>query len=75
MPLRDLAREASMAPAKVHPYMVSLQQANPIQVAIPLIAQLTKRSGHTVALAVWGDRSATIVRLEESPAAVHINMC
>src|SRR5213596_2931223 len=67
MALKDLAREAGMAPAKAHPYLVSfariglieqdalsgfyflgplalqlglisLQQANPVQVATPLIA-------------------------------------
>ena len=45
-----------------------------MQVATPLIAELAQRIGHTVALAVWGTRGATIVRLEESPAAVHVNM-
>jgi len=103
MALKDLAREAGMAPAKAHPYLVSLgrigliaqneatgyyflgplalqlglislQQANPVHVASPLIADLAKLIGHTVALAVWGNRGATIVRLEESPAAVHVNM-
>ena len=103
MALKDLAREAGMAPAKAHPYLVSLgrigliaqnettgyyflgplalqlglislQQANPVHVAAPLIAELAKLIGHTVALAVWGNRGATIVRLEESPAAVHVNM-
>src|ERR1700712_970495 len=103
MALKDLAREAGMAPAKAHPYLVSfariglieqdksngfyflgplalqlglisLQQANPVQVATPLIAELAQRVGHTVAIAVWGTRGATIVRLEESPAAVHVNM-
>ena len=103
MALKDLAREAGMAPAKAHPYLVSLgrigliaqnettgyyflgplalqlglislQQANPVHVATPLIAELAKLIGHTVALAVWGNRGATIVRLEESPAAVHVNM-
>jgi DNA-binding IclR family transcriptional regulator len=103
MALKDLAREAGMAPAKAHPYlvsfariglieqdrltgfyflgplalqlgMISLQQANPVQVATPLIAELAPAIGHTVALAVWGTRGATIVRLEESPAAVHVNM-
>jgi len=54
--------------------LISLQQANPVQVATPLIAELAQRVGHTVALAVWGTRGATIVRLEESPAAVHVNM-
>ena len=103
MALKDLAREAGMAPAKAHPYLVSfariglieqddgngtyflgplalqlglisLQQANPVQVATPLIGELAQRIGQTVAIAVWGTRGATIVRLEESPAAVHVNM-
>ncbi len=103
MALKDLAREAGMAPAKAHPYLVSfarigliaqddetgsyflgplalqlglisLQQANPVQVATPSIGELAQQLGHTVALAVWGTRGATIVRLAESPAAVHVNM-
>ncbi len=103
MALKDLAREAGMAPGKAHPYLVSfarlgliaqddasgsyflgplalqlglisLQQANPVQVATRLIAGLAQQLGHTVAIAVWGTRGATIVRLEESPSAVHVNM-
>ena len=54
--------------------LISLQQANPVQLATPAIAELAQRIGHTVAIAVWGTRGATIVRLEESPAAVHVNM-
>jgi DNA-binding IclR family transcriptional regulator len=54
--------------------MISLQQANPVKVATPLLGPLAQRIGHTVAIAVWGARGATIVRLEESPAAVHVNM-
>jgi DNA-binding IclR family transcriptional regulator len=54
--------------------LISLQQANPVQVATPLIGALARGIGHTVAIAVWGTRGATIVRLEESPAAVHVNM-
>ncbi|WP_213956556.1 MULTISPECIES: IclR family transcriptional regulator [unclassified Variovorax] len=103
MALSDLAREADMAPAKAHPYMVSfgrlglieqdpvsgqyllgplamqlgligLQQNNPVQIASPLIEALAASIGQTVAIAVWGDRGATIVRLAESPAAVHVVM-
>ncbi len=103
MALKDLAREAGMAPAKAHPYLVSfarigvieqegasgayflgplalqlglisLQQANPVQVVSPLLADLALHLGHTVAIAVWGTRGATIVRIEEAPAAVHVNM-
>lgn len=103
MALKDLAREAEMAPAKAHPYMVSfgrlglieqdrsnghyllgplalqlgliaMAQANPVQMAAPVAEALAQRLGLTVAIAVWGDRGATIVRIAESPAAVHVNM-
>ena len=34
--------------------LMSLQQADPVRVATPLIEDLAQRSGHTVAIAVWG---------------------
>ena len=54
--------------------LISLQQANPVQVASPLVAQLAQEIGLTVAIVVWGDRGATIVQIAESPAPVHMNM-
>ncbi|MDM0014066.1 IclR family transcriptional regulator [Variovorax sp. J22P168] len=54
--------------------LISLQQANPVHIATPLIAELAREIGHTVAIAVWGDRGATIVRIAESPAPLHVNM-
>lgn len=54
--------------------LISLQQANPVHIATPLIADLAQQIGHTVAIAVWGDRGATIVRIAESPAPLHVNM-
>ena len=54
--------------------MTSLHQAVPVQLAAPLLGPLAQRIGHTVAIAVWGARGATVVRLEESPAAVHVIM-
>ncbi|MEJ8811916.1 IclR family transcriptional regulator [Variovorax ureilyticus] len=54
--------------------LISLQQANPVHVATPLITELAQQIGQTVAIAVWGDRGATIVRLAESPAPLHVNM-
>lgn len=103
MPLKDLARDAGMVPAKAHPYLVSfnklglivqdevsghyglgplamqlglisLQQFDPVRLAAPLIANLAQQLGHTVALAVWGNRGPTIVRIEESPSLVHVTM-
>lgn len=103
MALKDLAREAGMAAAKAHPYLVSfgklgliaqdaasgryglgplamqlglisLQQFDPIRLATPLIAELAQQLNLTVAIAVWGNRGATMVRIEEAPAAVHVVM-
>ncbi len=54
--------------------LISLQQADPVHIATPGIAELAQRIGHTVAIAVWGDRGATIVRIAESPSPVHVNM-
>jgi DNA-binding IclR family transcriptional regulator len=103
MALKDLAREAGMAPAKAHPYLVSfgklglieqepatgryglgplalqlglisLQQYDPVRLATPLIEELAQEIGHTVAIAVWGNRGATIVRVAEPASPVHITM-
>jgi DNA-binding IclR family transcriptional regulator len=54
--------------------LMSLQQADPVRIATPVIEALAQQSGHTVAMAVWGTHGPTIVRLAESPAAVHVNM-
>src|SRR4051812_38577014 len=54
--------------------LISLKQANPVQAAAAELPGLVQRIGHTAALAVWGSRGATIVRLEESPAPIHVNM-
>ena len=54
--------------------LISLKQANPVQAAAAELPGLTRRIGHTAAISVWGSRGATIVRLEESPAPIHVNM-
>jgi DNA-binding IclR family transcriptional regulator len=54
--------------------LMSLQQADPVRLATPVIEDLALQTGHTVAMAVWGTHGPTIVRLAESPAAVHVNM-
>src|SRR5574341_1611886 len=54
--------------------LISLQQADPVRVATPLLPELAQRLGHTVALAVWGTYGPTMVRIEEAPSAVHVNM-
>ena len=103
LPLKDLAREAGMVPAKAHPYLVSfqkvglvtqetgsghyglgplalqmgligLQQYDPLRLATPLIEELAGSLGLTVALAVWGNRGPTIVRVAEAATPVHVTI-
>jgi DNA-binding IclR family transcriptional regulator len=54
--------------------LISLQQYDPVRLATPLIAELARTLGHTVGIAVWGNRGPTMVRIEEAPSAVHVNM-
>lgn len=54
--------------------LMSLQQVDPVRIAAPLLDELAARTGHTLAMAVWGTAGPTIVWLAESPAAVHVNM-
>ena len=54
--------------------LISLQQFDPVRLATPRLPELARTLGHTVAIAVWGNRGATSVRIEEAPSAVHVNM-
>lgn len=54
--------------------LISLQQFDPVRLATPSVYELALMTRHTVALAVWGNRGPTIVRIEEAPTPVHVNM-
>jgi DNA-binding IclR family transcriptional regulator len=54
--------------------LISLQQYDPVRLATPRIEELAAQLGHTVAIAVWGSRGQTIVRVAEAPSPVHISM-
>lgn len=54
--------------------LISLQQVDPVRLASAELPALARQIGHTVAIAVWGSHGPTIIRLEEGPAAVHVNM-
>ncbi len=54
--------------------LISLQQLNPLALATPMIEELASTCGHTMAVAVWGSRGATIVRVAQPPSAVHVSM-
>jgi DNA-binding IclR family transcriptional regulator len=54
--------------------LISLQQFDPVRLATPVIGELARTLKLTVAIAVWGNRGATMVRIEEAPTPVHVNM-
>ncbi|MEF7613849.1 IclR family transcriptional regulator [Aquincola sp. MAHUQ-54] len=54
--------------------LISLQQYDPVRLATPLIEELALQTGHTVSIAVWGNRGPTIVRVAEAPIPVHVTM-
>lgn len=54
--------------------LISLQQYDPVRLATPVIEELALKLGHTVAIAVWGTRGPTIVRVAEGPTPVHVSM-
>jgi DNA-binding IclR family transcriptional regulator len=54
--------------------LISLQQFDPVRLASARLGELAVEVGQTVAIAVWGNRGATIVRVEEAPSLVHVNM-
>jgi DNA-binding IclR family transcriptional regulator len=54
--------------------LISLQQSDPLRLATARLPELALAIGHTVAIAVWGTRGATIVRTEEGPSPVHVSM-
>ena len=79
MMLRDLAKAAGMPAAKAHRYLVSLElglaamgRLDPVRLATPILEDLCERLGETVALAVWGNHGATVVRLLEAGGPITV---
>lgn len=54
--------------------LISLQQVDPVRLAIAELPGLAQRMGCTVSAAVWGSRGPTIIRVEEGPRQVNVAM-
>ena len=54
--------------------LISLQQVDPVRLAIAELPALALAMGCTVSAAVWGRAGPIIVRVEEGPRAVNITM-
>lgn len=54
--------------------LASMRRMEPVRVAAGIVGGLVEATGHTVALAVWGNHGPTVVRIEEGGSAIHVNM-
>lgn len=54
--------------------LTALQGLNPLRAAVEVAARLADETEQNVAIAVWGNVGATVVAIEESARAIHVNM-
>lgn len=64
----------SLGPLALQLGLISLQQVDPVRLAAAELRRLAATIGHTVGVAIWGNRGPTFVRLEDGPTAIHVNM-
>ena len=63
-----------LGPAALKLGLASLSRLDAVKLARERVTLLMENVGHTLALAVWGNRGPTIVHWEESPQAVTVNL-
>ena len=63
-----------LGPLALQMGLIGLQQYDPVRLATPVIEQLAETTRLTVAMAVWGNRGPTLVRIAEAPTPVHVAM-
>ena len=74
-----VTREAEFGHYGIGPLAISaglagLNRLNPVRLAYAALPALRDRIGETVVLAVWGERGATVIALEDSARAVTLNV-
>jgi DNA-binding IclR family transcriptional regulator len=74
-----VTREAAFGTYGIGPLAISaglagLNRLNPVRLAYEALPDLRDRIGETVVLAVWGERGATVIALEDSARPVTLNV-
>ncbi len=64
----------ALGPFALQMGLVSLQQLDPVRVAMPFVKQLAPQLGHTLAIAVLGSHGPTMIHISEASYPVHVNM-
>lgn len=63
-----------LGPTALRLGLASLARLDAMRLARDTLPRLMEQIGHTLALAVWGNRGPTIVHWEEAPRAVTVNL-
>lgn len=71
---QDAAGHYDLGPAALKVGLACLQRLEPLKAAEPVMRDLAARTGHSVALAVWGNFGPTVVRLIEASQPLHVSM-
>jgi DNA-binding IclR family transcriptional regulator len=69
-----LSGHYGLGPLAMQLGLISLQQVDPVRLAIAELPGLALRMGCTVSAAVWGSQGPTIIRVEEGPTQVNVAM-
>lgn len=64
----------ALGPAALQLGLTRLHQLDVMKAALPVAEALASRTGHAVALAVWGNFGPTVVRMIESRQPLHLAM-
>ena len=63
-----------LGPLDIQMGLISLQQADPVRMAIAELPALAQEVGYTVSVAMWSGQGPIIIRVEEGPTHVYVAM-
>ena len=69
-----LSGHYGLGPLAMQLGLISLQQVDPVRLAVAELPKLALQIGFTVSAAVWGSDGPVIIRVEEGPTPVHVAM-
>lgn len=71
---QDATGKYDLGPSALKVGLACLQRLDPLQAAEPVIRALAAKTGHAVALSVWGNLGPTVVRLIEARQPLHVSL-
>lgn len=63
-----------LGPLAIQMGLISLQQADPVRMAVAELPALAQEVGYTVSIAMWSGQGPVIIRVEEGPTHVYVAM-